>query len=243
MKGIDYQIYLLIIVHENMGWGEILTYFPKKEHRTVGRAINRLVKNNMIGYDRIRGKGKWKRYFLQEENTKNNLLIEIVKGNKKKWKHVRVPVTQRELSKGISWQIDFYRKEQLREWKRTKKTKEMIYYVGYHVALIADCLRWILQLTWAINSGMLGNSEIKLELAKRNKARYEEFLKKIVYNLNEKDEKIMNLVTKAIYHEIMDSLDYKSLSMGKQKGKLIFQLGYETDGKTKYYKTKSEIKS
>jgi len=102
MKGIDHQIYMLIIVHEDMGWGEILNYFPKKEHRTVGRAIKRLVENNEIGYDKIRGKGKWKRYFVKEENTKNNLLFEAVNGNKKKWKYVRVPITQRKLSKGIS---------------------------------------------------------------------------------------------------------------------------------------------
>ena len=118
----------------------------------------------------------------------------------------------------------------------------MIHYVSYHVALIADCLRWIIQLTWAINSGMLGNSEIKLELARKNKARYEEFLEQIVYNLNEKDEKIMRLVTKSIYNELMDSLDYKSISMGKEKGKLVFQLGYKTKFYTKDYKIKSTIK-
>ena len=239
MKGIDHQIYLLIITHEHMGWGEILSYFPKKEHRTVARAINRLVKNNQIGCDRIRGKGKWKRYFLQEEDTKNNLLVETYKIKKG---HVRVPLTQRQLSKDISWYIQHYRKEELKEWKEFKKGKEIIFYVGYHIALIADCLRWILQLTWAINSGMLGNSEIKLELAKRNKERYEEFLKKLVRNLNEKDEKIMKLVTKAIYHEIMDSLDYKTIRMGKQKGKLVFQLGYKTKFLASDYKTKSEIK-
>ena len=72
---------------------------------------------------------------------------------------------------------------------------------------------------------MLGNSKTKLELAKRNKARYEEFLEKIVYNLTARDEKIMKTVAKAIYHEIMDSLDYKSLTLGKRKGKLVFQLG------------------
>jgi len=234
MRGIEQQIYFLILSYEHMGWGEILSYFPKKEHRTVGRAIKNLVENNVIEYGKIRGKGKWKRYFLQEEDTKDNLLVQKVDWkSKNNWKHVREPVTQRSLSQGISWQIQFYRKEELREWKNFKKTKEMIHYVGYHVALIAECLRWISQLTWAINSGMLGNSKTKLKLAQTNKTRYEKFLEKIVYNLNSKNEKIMKLVAKAMYHEIMDSLDYKSLSLGKQKGKLVFQLGYKTQFKTK----------
>ena len=123
MKGIDQQIHLLIITHEDIGWGEILRHFPKKEHRNVGRAIKRLVENKDIEHDKIRGKGKWKRYFVKEENTKNNLLLEAVNGNKKKWKYVRVPITQRKLSKGISESMQLYRKEELKEWKKNQKNK------------------------------------------------------------------------------------------------------------------------
>jgi len=122
---------------------------------------------------------------------------------------------------------------QCNEWKKIKKTKSNIFYVHYHVALIIYCLRWISQLTWAIKSGMLGNSKTKLALADRNKQRYEEFLETIVHNLTKRDEKIMKTVTKAIYHEIMDSLDFESVAMGTQEGKFVLQLGYKTKFKTK----------
>jgi len=107
MRGIEHEIYLLIITHEDMRRGEILNYFPKKKHRTVGRAIKRLVENNDIGYDKIRGRSKWKRYFLKEENTKDNLLLESVDWkDKNNWKHVRVPVTQK---KPISINLILYK--------------------------------------------------------------------------------------------------------------------------------------
>jgi len=235
MKGIEYDIHFLLLMYEDLGWGEIMSCFDKKKHRTVGRAINRLVKNHDIEYGKIRGKGKWERYFVKEEKTKNNLLHEVVDWkDKNNWKKLRVPVTQRYLSRCISEEIQFYRKEELREWNKVKKRKvPMVSYVFYHVAVIIMCLRWISQLTWAIRSGMLGNSKTKLALAYRNKERYEEFLQTLVYNLNERDEKIMKTVAKAIYHQTMDSLDFQTITMGTPKGKFVFQFDKKTKFKTK----------
>jgi len=230
MKGIDHQIYLLVITHEDMGWGEILSYFPKEEHRTVGRAIKRLVVNNVIEYSRIRGKGKWKRYFLKEEKTKNNLLLQAVKGNKKKWKHVRVPVTQKNLSKFISQEIQFYRKEESDDWKNVKDAESLHRYISYNIAIIIHCLKWISQLTWAMNSGMLGNSETKLAIANRNKERYEDLLSKVVYNLTAKDKGMMKAISKLIYNEIMDTMIFEESTIGggknreKRKKKMVLSV-------------------
>jgi len=231
MREIDHQIYLLIITHGDMGWGEILKYFPKKKHRVVGRAIKRLVENNDIRYGRIRGKGKWKRYFLKEENTKNNLLFQIVEGNKKKWKHVRVPVTQKNLSELITQEIQFYRKTESDHGKNVKDAKSLHRYISYNIAIIILCLKWISQLTWAINSGMLGNSKTKLALANRNKTRYEELLSKVVYNLTAKDEGMMKAISKLIYNEIMDTMIFEESSIGIGKGKWFYQF----NKKSKYY--------
>jgi len=236
MKGIDHEIYLLILTHEDMRRGEILNYFPKEKHRTVGRAINRLVENNDIGYDKIRGKGKWKRYFLKEEKTKDNLLLDAIEGNKKKWKHIRVPVTQKNLSELITQEIQFYRKIELDMVKKTKDPKSIHDYISYNIAIIIKCLKWISQLTWAIKSGMLGNSEIKLALAERNKARYEELLSKVVYNLTRRSEphyeRLMKAISKLIYNEIMDTMIFEESTIGTgKKGKWFFQF----NKKSKYY--------
>jgi len=243
MRGIEHEIYLLIITHEDMGWGEILSYFPKKKHRAVGRAIKRLVENNDIGYDRIRGKGKWKRYFLKEENTKNDLLISAMKEKDYKMKRAKfhnMPITQKNLSKLISQYTKLYRTDEFKSWKEAVKipdSKTLHSYINLNVGTIIHCLKWISQLTWAINSGMLGNSKTKLALAKRNKERYEELLSTVVYNLTAIDEGMMKAISKLIYNEIMYSMIFEESTIGgkkigkKGKGKWFYQF----NRKSKYY--------
>ena len=230
MKGIDHQIHLLILTHEDIGWGEILSHFPKKEHRNVGRAIKRLVENKDIEHDKIRGKGKWKRYFLKEENTKNDLLLESADyKDSKHWKHIRVPVTQKNLSELISSTSKFYRSEELKISKKVKDSNSLHSYISYNIATIIRCLKWISQLTWAINSGMLGNSKTKLELAVRNRERYEDLLSKVVYNLTKTDKALMKAISKLIYNEIMDTMIFEESTLGekktgrKGKGKWFYQ--------------------
>ena len=236
MKGIDHQIHLLILTHEDIGWGEILSHFPKKEHRNVGRAIKRLVENKDIEHDKIRGKGKWKRYFLKEENTKNDLLLEAADyKDSKHWKHIRVPVTQKNLSELISSISKFYRNEELKTWKKVKDSESFHSYISYNIATIINCLKWISQLTWAINSGMLGNSKIKLALANRNKTRYENLLSKVVYNLTAKDEGMMKAISKLIYNEIMDTMIFEESTIGGKKVGKKGKWFYQFNKKSKYY--------
>lgn len=237
MRDIEHEIHLLLIEYEVMRKGEILNHFEKKRHRTVGRALKKLVEKGDIDYGKVRGsKGKWQKYFLVEENTKNNLLLEtVVHPNTKHWKHKRVPITQRNLSKLISQEIQFYRKTELEDIQNIKSSLDLHGYISYHVAMITECLKSISQLTWAINSGMLGNSKTKLALAQRNKARYEEFLQKIVYNLSTRSnpyyKKLMKAISKLIYNEIMDSMIYERTTSRIGKGRKYFQI----DKKSKYY--------
>ncbi len=76
------------------------------------------------------------------------------------------------------------------------------------------------QLTWAIHSGMLGDSKSKLVLANRNRDRYEEFLQKVIYNLKKIDEKVMKAVTKAMNLALIDNHLFSELTMGYDKGKI-----------------------
>ena len=240
-RDIEHEIHLLLIENEVMRKGEILNHFDEKNHRTVGRSLKKLVEKGDIDYGKVRGsKGKWRKYFLKEEKTKDNLLIEAVRGNKKKWKHIRIPVTQRNLSQLITSESKFYRNEELKEWKNVVKTwtgESLHGYISYNIAVIILCLKWISQLTWAINSGMLGNSKTKLALANRNKARYEELLSKVIYNLTMKDERMMKAISKLIYNEIMDTMIFEESTIGskkigkKGKGKWFYQF----NKKSKYY--------
>lgn len=200
MKEIKQKIRYLLLACEDMRWGEIMSHFDKKEHRNVGRAIKEL-KINDIGYGKIRGKGKWPRYFIKEENTKQDLTIRVFKIKRKKYKRI-IPdpkITQRNLSSLITEHIQFYK----RELKKLKKEPDFNYYT-FHISVISDCLASITQLTLAINSGMLGGSINKLELAKRNKERYEKFLQTLIYNIKTKNEKVGNNIIKATYNIIAD---------------------------------------
>jgi len=221
MEGIYHKIYLLLSINEDMGHGEILNNFPENAHRTVERVLAKHVKNKDIAHDRIRGKGKWKRYFLKEEDTKNNLLFEAV--NEKQTKHTRIPITQKTLSKVITDSTKFYRNDEFKKWKKTKDPISLHGYISFNIVNIIFCLKWMSQLTWAIKSGMLGNSKTKLELANRNKERLEGFLSKIIYNINTKNETMMKGISKLIYNEIMDTMIFEESTMEIKKGNLFYQ--------------------
>ena len=201
-----------MIAIRDMSMSEIQEEFPPAMKRTVIRRIKKLHENQRIQRGIIRGKGKHLRYFIEEENTKNNLLVRAFTTKGKKIKEVRYTVKQRELSQFITQEIKFYKKE-----LKNLKNESFSEYVSYHIAMMAHCLEWISQITWAIYSGMLGNSENKLHLAFRNKERYEEFLQIVIYNLKEKDEDTMKAVSKAMYHALLDNQLFKELTTGRGK--------------------------
>ena len=210
---------MILAIQGNMSMSEIQANFPKLSSRTIIRKVNDLFDTGQINHGRIHGKGKHKRYFITEENTKNNLLIRAFKIKGKNYKEVRPPITQRELSHIITERIQHYKNE-----LKKRKFKTMQEYVFYHIAIISGCLEWMTQITWAIHSGMLGDSQNKLQLAYRNRERFEEFLQQVIYNLKQVDEKIMNAVTKAVYHALIDNYILSDLTMGYDKGKISLQI-------------------
>lgn len=198
---------------EGASMSDIQKEFPESKKKTIIRHVKDLVKNGYVKHDRIYGKGKRKRYFVNEENTKNLLLVKAakVKGEtqkeqllnleRKKYKEVKLPITQRNLSIAITEEINLYKQEMA-----NRNLKPWDDFIFYHIAQITHCLLWISQITWAINSGMLGDSKFNIALAYENRKRYEKFLiEKIIYNLKETHPEIMKALTQAIYHLLTDN--------------------------------------
>lgn len=200
MKDLEWQIYMKIVVEKDLSMSEIQALFPEVSPRTIIRTVNPMVKKGKIERKRIHGKGKRERYFVKEENTKQDLRARAFDIKGKKYVEVKATMTQRNLSSNITEWIKLYNKE----LKKFKNQPESEYYY-YHIAMISDCLSWVTKLTFAINSGILGNSPNKLALAYRNKERYEEFLKKLIYNIKKKDEKLADEIIKAIENQIIDT--------------------------------------
>jgi len=220
MREKDIPIYAIIASSDSWARNEILAKFPEKRHQTIGRGISRLVKEGDVKHEKVRGSGsKRKRYFVKEENTKNKLLIRIVEGNKKKYKIIKVPISQRNLSNLITQHNILYRKEIAK-----RNFENMQSFIFYHLALITDCLRWISQITWAIHSGMLGDYKSNIALAERNRERYEEFLKLVINNLTKADPKAMKVITQAIYHILIDNPVIDEFTVSGGKGKVFLQL-------------------
>jgi len=143
----------------------------------------------------------------------------MVEGNKKKYKIIKAAISQKELSSIITSKIKFYKKEIVKG-----NFKNMQSFIFYHLAVSTDCIRWMSQITWAIHSGMLGNSNSNINLAYRNRERYEEFLRLVIYNLNKVDPSAMKTVTQAIYHILVDNPVIDELTVGREKGKVFLQL-------------------
>ena len=203
MRGLAYKIYMAIVIKEDMSMSEIQADFEKVSPRTIIRAVQELVQTGQIEHKKIHGKGKRPRYSIKEENTKQDLTMrcfdqELVK--LKIYEPIRATITQRELSAMITEEIKFYRKE----FTRIKDNQDAHYYL-YHIAKIGHCLEWNMKLTLAINSGMLGGSPNKLNIAQRNKERYEEFLQKLIFNIKKYDEELGNKILRAIYNKLEDT--------------------------------------
>ena len=77
-------------------------------------------------------------------------------------------------------------------------------YYFYHIAIISGVLSWITKLSMAINSGMLGGSPNKIQLAQRNKERYEEWLQQLCHNIKIYDEKVGGNIIRTIYAELVN---------------------------------------
>jgi len=84
--------------------------------------------------------------------------------------------------------------------RKFRKNSEDRFY--WHMVMISHCLRRINMLTWAINSELLGISEIKNELAHTNLQKYNDFLQTIFLNLKDEYPDTINDISQFIYELI-----------------------------------------
>ncbi|MEK0336825.1 MAG: hypothetical protein QQN41_05245 [Nitrosopumilus sp.] len=217
MKGLEGLIYTAVLLKEDMSLSEIQGTCLNTSERTVIRAVKELVKIGTLEHKRIHGKGKRKRYIVKEEKIKNDITIKAFKEGilKKGMSEDEMlalrstpKITQRNLSSLITQDKQFYRKE-IAEIKQFGETED---YYFYHIALISKCLEWITRLTFAIYSGMLGDSTNKLALARRNIERYEEWIKQLCDNTKVYDEKLGEKIIKAIHDELTNAWFLENLS-------------------------------
>ena len=217
MKGLEGLIYTAVLLKEDMSLSEIQGTCLNTSERTVIRAVKELVKIGTLEHKRIHGKGKRKRYIVKEEKIKNDITIKAFKEgilNKGMSEDEMLAlrstpkITQRNLSSLITQDKQFYRKE-IAEIKQFGETED---YYFYHIALISKCLEWITRLTFAIYSGMLGDSTNKLALARRNIERYEEWIKQLCDNTKVYDEKLGEKIIKAIHDELTNAWFLENLS-------------------------------
>ena len=199
MHELDAQISMIISINHHMTLGEIQAKFLKKKSKTVKRHLDDLVKIGRLRYEKIKGlRSKRKRYFIPEERTEDDLWTRFL--NPKSGRLEIHSINQRVLSAIISDSEKFYKKE----LKVVKKESDEEFFF-WHTTLIASYLEWISRLTFAIYSGMFDDSENKLQLALRNRERFEVLLRKIVFNMREKDNERTYSVIYQMY-EILDSI-------------------------------------
>ena len=189
-----------IALNHDLSTEEILQKFDEKKRRTIFRRIKHLKETNQIKQVRIRKKGKRLRWIIPEEKGDDIWVRGVPEDfDRKNPRMINITVTQRNLSQMISEEKRFYQKE----LKKSKKNKEPYgNFVFYHVAVASGCMTKILQLTWAINAGVFSESENKLNLAIRNRERYEEFLNQIIYNLKARDEEKFKSISSTIYNQL-----------------------------------------
>ena len=210
MRGLEYQIYIGVLINEDMSMSEIQGTCLRTPERTVYRAVKELEKSGILEHKRIHGKGKRKRYTIKEEKIRNDMTIRAFPDNLDMQKlsvdeilarQVRPKITQRRLSKMITEEKQFYKK-QIRDMKQFGETTD---YYSFQIANISNCLEWISRLTMAINSGMFGDSPNKLALAQRNKERHEEWLKELCDSIKVYDKKLGKKLNRTIYNELVSS--------------------------------------
>jgi len=216
MKGLEGLIHTAVLLKEDMSLSEIQGTCLKTPERTVIRAVKELVRIGILDHKRIHGKGKRKRYTVKEEKIKNDMTTRAFKeGFLQKGLteeqylsfETRSKVTQRNLSQLITEQEHMYR-QAMEHMKQFGETND---YYFYHIAEISSTLEWIVKLTMAIESGMLGVSPNKLALARRNKVRYENYLNELCVNIKQYNKPLGKKVITTIYAELANSWFMKKL--------------------------------
>ena len=209
MRELEYRIYMAVMMKDKMTMSQIQAECINTPERTVYRTVRGLVESGKFEHKRIPKHGKRRRYFIKEEEIKTDITMRAFKKEAQKKGlteeqilalEIRPRVTQRNLSRMITEEKRFYNKT-LQEMKQFGEHNE---YYFYHISMISNALEWITKQSMAIESGMIGDSPNKLDLARRNKERYEEWLKQLCDNIKVHNKKLGEEIIRTIQGELVD---------------------------------------
>ena len=185
-------------------WAEDLDVLSSRRTITLLQDMKkkRMIKQAKIG-------GYKKRWIINEEKIGD--FVDIWATLDYTTKKERVQFTQSELTKSI--------KEMIKEYEKriaNKKPDVNQQFIFAHIIYIVHVLSWVARLTLAINSGFFINAKVKTTHAQENIKLLEEFLRKLCYNLAEKDEKSYGLLIALIYNYFEELNPFENLHTFEQ---------------------------
>ena len=164
----------------------------KKSSKMVKNRIKELEEKKYIGKEKVKGRG-YPLYFNRTEKrtTSHNLYLMGKKG--------KTFFSQEDVN-------DLITKNE-KEFEKTLHDQQDIY--SDAASYMLSSLYWHNKITFAIESGWLGLSEIDVEMAKKNKKRLEKFMKKIMISTWKVDQEMWHELLHAV-HDVID--DNKTFS-------------------------------
>ena len=170
----------------------LVTDQTKKSPRLVKNRIRELEEKKYIGKEKVIGRG-YPLYFNRTEKrtTSHNLYLMGKKG--------KTFFSQEDVN-------DLITKNE-KEFEKTLHDQQDIY--SDAASYMLSSLYWHNKITFAIESGWLGLSEIDVELAKKNKKRLEKFMRKIMTSTWKVDQEMWHALLHAV-HDVID--DNKTFS-------------------------------
>ena len=164
----------------------------KKSSKLVKNRIKELEEKKYIGKEKVKGRG-YPLYFNRTEKrtTSHNLYLMGKKG--------KTFFSQEDVN-------DLITKNE-KEFEKTLHDPQDIY--SDAASYMLSSLYWHNKITFAIESGWLGLSEIDVEMAKKNKKRLEKFMKKIMISTWKVDQEMWHALLHAV-HDVID--DNKTFS-------------------------------
>ena len=164
----------------------------KKSSKLVKNRIKELEEKKYIGKEKVKGRG-YPLYFNRTEKrtTSHNLYLMGKKG--------KTFFSQEDVN-------DLITKNE-KEFEKTLHDQQDIY--SDAASYMLSSLYWHNKITFAIESGWLGLSEIDVEMAKKNKKRLEKFMKKIMISTWKVDQEMWHALLHAV-HDVID--DNKTFS-------------------------------
>jgi len=194
---------------------QIQDFFANKPYsispRQTIRIVQGLEKEDWIKKARIKGKRKLKGYTINEKNIET---ISEIWFHFPKSKHIKKAFNdyydQYEISSLIDLMFRRYRDSLVIKSSDSKKLKKMkevwkeqFVWIQYHEMI--KCIQLIMNIEWALRTGLLGSGKGKRALAERNISQLENLLEEMSKDLKEHDKKIWKQVIISVYNALEDN--------------------------------------